>query len=44
MLPRHVHGLPGGNAVAEVPMVIKLLGLCLMIWLVLTLAFLVKYG
>ncbi len=44
VLPHHVHGLPGGDAVAHAPAVIKVLVVLLVVWLVLTLAFIVKYG
>ncbi len=44
LLPHHVHGLPGGDAVASSPFVLKLLIVLLVLWLVMTLAFIVKYG
>jgi hypothetical protein len=43
-LPHHVRGLPGGNAVAETPFVIKVLIVALVLWLLLTAAMLIRYG
>ncbi len=44
LLPHHVHGLPGGDAIAEAPLVVKLLILLLVMWLLMTFAFILKYG
>ena len=44
VLPHHVHGLPGGDAIASTPVVIKLLLVLLVAWLILTFAFILKYG
>jgi hypothetical protein len=44
VLPRHVWGLPGGDAIAQAPMAIKLLLVVLIMWLLMTLAFILKYG
>ncbi len=44
IVPGHVHGLPGGDAVVGVPMALKVLIGLLVFWLLMTLAFIVKYG
>jgi hypothetical protein len=43
-LPRHVHGLPGGNAIADIPATMKVLIVFTLLWVLLTLAFIFKYG
>ena len=44
ILPHHVHGMPGGDAIADTPLVLKVFLAMLVMWLILTLAFILKYG